>query len=197
MTTFFTADLHFCHEGILKSAARPFGSVDEMDRAMIASWNSVVTNRDEIFVVGDFAYRGGAERHQRIFDKLAGRKNLVQGNHDHKHLPRGWASISEIKILQLDGDKIVLAHYPMREWPGFHTGAYHLFGHTHSRVPGSARCLDVGVDNIGFTPQSWPQIKTRMALMPDLQYVEGQLFVPRSDVVEEETGDEDGRSFRP
>ena len=37
---FYTADLHFHYEPFLPS--RPFGSVEEMDRVLIARWNAAV-----------------------------------------------------------------------------------------------------------------------------------------------------------
>ena len=47
MTIFFTADTHFGDHRVLNISKRPFGSVAEMDAAMIARWNSVVASEDE------------------------------------------------------------------------------------------------------------------------------------------------------
>lgn len=48
---FYTADLHFHYEPFLPS--RPFGSVEEMDRVLIARWNAAVSEDDTVYVVGD------------------------------------------------------------------------------------------------------------------------------------------------
>ena len=49
--TYFTADLHLGHEGIIRFCNRPFDSVSEMDKALILNWNSRVTARDDIYLV--------------------------------------------------------------------------------------------------------------------------------------------------
>ncbi|MGO1522866.1 MAG: hypothetical protein ACTHV8_04160 [Nesterenkonia sp.] len=53
MTTFLTADLHFCHDTIRELAPRPFDSVDEMDKVLIANWNETVGIDDEVWVLRD------------------------------------------------------------------------------------------------------------------------------------------------
>lgn len=57
MKVWFTADTHFGHRNILKHCDRPFGSVKEMDEALIAMWNAVVGLNDDVWHLGDFAYR--------------------------------------------------------------------------------------------------------------------------------------------
>ena len=54
---FYTADLHFHYEPFLPS--RPFGSVEEMDRVLIARWNAAVSEDDTVYVVGDVGYNRG------------------------------------------------------------------------------------------------------------------------------------------
>lgn len=56
--TWFTADTHFGHSNIITHCSRPFASVDEMDRCLTANWNAVVQPDDDVYVVGDFAFRG-------------------------------------------------------------------------------------------------------------------------------------------
>lgn len=53
---FYTADLHFHYEPFLPS--RPFGSVEEMDRVLIARWNAAVSEDDTVYVVGTWAITG-------------------------------------------------------------------------------------------------------------------------------------------
>ena len=81
MERWYTADLHFGHTKLVERGYRPFGSVEEMNETLIETWNSVVADRDEVWVLGDFA--------MRPFDeslgcglRLRGRKILVPGNHD-------------------------------------------------------------------------------------------------------------------
>ncbi|PIP83204.1 MAG: hypothetical protein CO113_03370 [Elusimicrobia bacterium CG_4_9_14_3_um_filter_62_55] len=46
---FFTADTHFNHANVIKYCARPFASIDEMNREMIARWNAVVGPEDTVY----------------------------------------------------------------------------------------------------------------------------------------------------
>jgi calcineurin-like phosphoesterase family protein len=160
MTTHFTADQHWGHEAVIAMCKRPFATVEEMDQAMIANWNAVVAKNDNVWVVGDFAYRTDVKRKRAIFSQLYGSKHLVPGNHDDNDtLSLPWASIGQIRQIVVDGQKIVLCHYGMRTWPGSRRGAIHLYGHSHGTLPGNHQSLDVGVDCWDFRPVSLPQIR--------------------------------------
>ena len=52
---FMIADTHFGDENIIKFEGRPFKSVKEMNQTMIENWNSVVSDEDTVFVLGDFS----------------------------------------------------------------------------------------------------------------------------------------------
>ena len=47
---FLTSDTHFDHENIIKYCSRPFNSKDEMNKAMISNWNSVVGDSDTVYI---------------------------------------------------------------------------------------------------------------------------------------------------
>jgi calcineurin-like phosphoesterase family protein len=53
---FFTSDTHFGHANIIKYCGRPFASVEEMNRELIARWNAVVGPRDTVYHLGDRAW---------------------------------------------------------------------------------------------------------------------------------------------
>ena len=79
---FFTSDTHFGHANIIKYCARPFASVQEMNRELIARWNAVVGPRDTVYHLGDFAF-GKASEAPTFLRKLNGAKKiLIRGNHD-------------------------------------------------------------------------------------------------------------------
>jgi len=75
---FFTSDLHFGHE-LLCQALRNM-SAKESDELIIDNWNSIVTKRDTVYILGDITM----EKHANIsmLDKLVGNKVIVGGNHD-------------------------------------------------------------------------------------------------------------------
>ena len=37
---------------------RPFADLDEMHETVILNWNSVVRKKDEVYILGDFLYKG-------------------------------------------------------------------------------------------------------------------------------------------
>jgi calcineurin-like phosphoesterase family protein len=163
-SVYFTADQHFGHAGIIGLCKRPFRSVEEMDEAMIAAWNAVVGPDDDVWHLGDFAYRIKPGRLTWIFARLQGRKHVVPGNHDHDEtfaLPRS-SPPRQIAEVTVEGRRIVLCHYAMRTWPGQHKGALHLYGHSHGKLPGTPQSTDVGVDCWGFQPIRLDQIRARL-----------------------------------
>ena len=98
--TYFTADLHLGHEGIIRFCNRPFDSVPEMDKALILNWNSRVTTRDDIYILGDLFHKN-KENAEDILKRLKGRKHLVIGNHD------GWLKDIVAEKYFVEVDKII------------------------------------------------------------------------------------------
>jgi len=78
---YFTADLHFRHDNIIRHCNRPFRSVEEMDKRLVENWNKTVKSNDEIYILGDLTMKG-AEVANDFLRKLKGIKYLVRGNHD-------------------------------------------------------------------------------------------------------------------
>ena len=50
---YFTGDLHFGHENVLRFDGRPFSSVEEMDEELISRWNNKVGKGDIVYILGD------------------------------------------------------------------------------------------------------------------------------------------------
>ena len=151
MTVFFTSDTHFGDHRVLNLYPRPFASVAEMDAAMLANWNAVVGEDDEVWHLGDFARTG--RQAAELLARLKGRKHLVLGNNDPTAVAGlGWASVSSYAEIEVDGVGLVLCHYPFRSWNGMHRGAVNLHGHSHGRLKPLPRQFDVGVDVRDFRP---------------------------------------------
>lgn len=172
----FTSDSHFGHQLMLKF--RPFSTVEEMDEHLIEMWNAVVRPDDIVWHLGDFSCHDEA-RTKQIFNRLPGRKRLILGNHDvhgdgsvRKSL-RGLAwdqpptHYAEVKI---DGERIALHHYAMRTWSASVHGSWHLYGHSHGRLPAYGRSRDCGVDcpDTGYGPMTFQAL---MAAMRDAELV--------------------------
>lgn len=93
MTIFLSSDQHFGHANIIRYSARPFGSVDEMNEAMVQRWNSVVEDNNQIvYVIGDFAM-GKINESLGYVNRLNGTKYLIVGNHDKPFLQPGHEDI--------------------------------------------------------------------------------------------------------
>src|ERR1700693_6254196 len=95
MAIWFTADTHFNHAGALSLYRRPFASVAEMNAAMIARWNETVEPGDDVWHLGEFALRTGAEAAAALLCRLHGRKHLVTGNNDSPAIAGlpDWSSV--------------------------------------------------------------------------------------------------------
>jgi calcineurin-like phosphoesterase family protein len=154
MTVYCTSDSHFGHSGARSLYRRPFASVAEMDRQMIARWNLLVKPQDEVWHLGDFAVRQSAERVAWLLSELPGRKHLVMGNNDDAAVTgcSGWNSVQAYAELPIGGTLFVLCHYAFRTWRDMGKGAINLHGHSHGRLKPQPRQFDVGVDVWEFQP---------------------------------------------
>jgi calcineurin-like phosphoesterase family protein len=175
MANFYTADLHFGHENVIRLCNRPFASAAEMDRIMIERLQAVVKPGDDLWIVGDFAFGGAQSRPDvlnSLFSRIPGRKHLVKGNHDIGRnsaavLALGWESQHDIAEIRDDGRRLVLCHYPMITWNGARRGALQLFGHVHDNWPGSRNSVNVGVDHWDFRPVRVADIERRARSQPE------------------------------
>lgn len=172
-THHFIADTHFGHIGILDQAARPQRDIESHDRQIIDNWNALVRPTDTVWHLGDFAGEDVAFDYvASVFRKLNGRKRLIVGNHDSEEvrakLP--WESVDEVRTIVAPGCKIVLCHYPFREWNGYFAGDLHFHGHTHGKLPSSRRSWDCGVDHKGFMPRTFEAIRKEMVDLKELDF---------------------------
>ena len=161
MAVWFTSDTHFGHANIIALSGRPFASVDEMDAALVANWNALVRPADEVWHLGDFAFRNAAPAAEYL-RRLNGRVHLIWGNHDNEQTRASplWASSGPYAEIALEGRRLVLFHYAMRVWNRSHNGSIHLYGHSHGSLAGDSQSCDVGVDGApwAYRPVSLPQI---------------------------------------
>jgi calcineurin-like phosphoesterase family protein len=118
MSVFLTSDHHFGHAAARTFYRRPFASVEDMDRAMIDRWNSVVEPVDEVWHLGEFAVRQSSECVDYLLTVLHGRKHRVIRNNDDAHVTRSirWQSIQTYAEVTVDDTTLVLCHYPFRTW---------------------------------------------------------------------------------
>jgi len=163
--TFFVSDSHFSHGNIIKYCERPFSSKEEMEEILVDNWNGLVSTKDDVYHLGDFAFLpngdNGRIELKRILSRLNGRIHLLLGSHDkglqnqrdlfHETFRRN--SIVERKF----GDKIIImGHCPMLSFEKRSHGSIHFFGHVHSGPLKPFLCqnnsCDVGLDSWEFKP---------------------------------------------
>jgi calcineurin-like phosphoesterase family protein len=158
---FFTSDTHFGHENILKFCpnTRPFKTIEEHDRAIIANWQAQVQPEDVVYHLGDVMFCN-EQRGFNILSQLPGQKYLVWGNHDKvvansQRIKNLFVGIDNYREIKIEGHPIVLFHFPIFEWNKMHHGSFHFYGHVHgnSTVPGRAQ--DVGIDPRGGDMKLW------------------------------------------
>jgi len=173
MATFFTSDIHFGHSNLKAFCPETrcgFQTVDKLDQHIIRLWNVKVQTTDTIYVLGDLALSDPKYLDQCL-KSLKGRKILVKGNHDKQHLSaylKHFANVYDTyHEIRIDGQLIVLCHFPIWEWNQIHRGSWHLHGHVHGKptgVPG--KILDVGMDNNTLEVFSLEQVKEFMSTRP-------------------------------
>lgn len=186
---FFTSDLHFDHDREFIWGVRGYQNVQEMNETQVRNWNSVITNEDTVFYLGDLKF-GRNYSYEDVLRKLNFKKiYLMAGNHYS-----GFQDIAEKMIghcgYVLDGHKtvqpipnyfelwhkkqgVVLCHYPIGSWNHNRNGSFQLFGHCHGTYKNvHGKQLDVGFDNFPV-PQNFDQIH-QILNKKSVEIVDGQ-----------------------
>jgi len=180
MSTFFISDMHFGHANVLAYDNRPFSNIAEHDNALIERWNSVVTNNDDVWILGDISWYGPQTTAQ-IYSQLNGTKRLCIGNHDKKLLKDSriqdlFVEIVPYKEIAVGSIGVVLCHYPIPCFNHHYHGWVHLYGHVHNSFEANmcehfkyemetlyekpCRMYNVGcmMPEISYTPRTLEQI---------------------------------------
>lgn len=145
------------------SKLRPWTSVEEMDEALVANWNSVVNKKDKVYHLGDVVINRKA---LGTLSRLNGEKVLIKGNHDIFRLTDYTAHFKDIRAYHVL-DKMLLSHIPVHPDSKGRFKA-NIHGHTHSnRVLDSQGLIDeyyqcVCVEQINYTPIEFEAIRQRI-----------------------------------
>lgn len=138
---FFTSDLHFGHENVIKFDNRPFKTVEEMDEELIRRWNAKVGKGDLVYVLGDMIWKSRNGDAEQLIKSLNGQIILIKGNHDRflhnakaKAALAGVKDYDDISVLLEDGTtrRCILSHYYIPMYNGHIHTAIHLHGHSHT-----------------------------------------------------------------
>lgn len=158
---FFTSDLHFGHDR-MSWQWRDFSSVEEMDETLIDRWNACVGPNDRAYVLGDISFYN-ADKTIELVTRLNGHKHAVWGNHDKaaRRSASLFESEGDYKEIKIEGQRIIMFHYPILSWHSVGSGSWMLHGHTHGNLPPETDMarMDVGVDTHDFYPYSFDEIR--------------------------------------
>ena len=164
---YFTSDLHLGYPKVIKNRNRPFDTVEEMNETLIANYNSLVSKKDTVYLLGDLTQKLEPQEANSLLSRLNGKKTLLLGNHDkyYKYDAKIFKEMCDYKYLTDKKVPIALMHYPILAWNRYRHGSMMLHGHIHStgeynernRVEGIRR-YDVGVDANHFYPVSLDEI---------------------------------------
>lgn len=170
MTDYFIADTHFNHKNIIKYSYdyRPFDSIEVHNEVLIRNWNKVVTSKDRIYVLGDFAF-GDKSKIPELLDRLNGYKILVYGNHDLFYNEQQWLSAGFDKVLPMAVYKgCLLTHIPVdcNEMKPVGRFIANIHGHLHEKGNSQRNILShkfcVSAEQINLKPISWEQLWERV-----------------------------------
>lgn len=181
----YMADTHLDHPDILKwcpTTRGKYKNVDEMNEDIKEIWNKTIGKKDEVRIIGDFAFKN----HRKWVNELNGKKFLCLGNHDgmpleaiaglsgeidgntQKTLQQFRKVATQVECTTL-GQRMIMNHYPVMTWEDAYSGAWCLHGHVHGRMKASLPgqidkrylYLDVGWDVHG-RPISFDEIDAMM-----------------------------------
>ena len=175
MAIFFTSDTHFCHNKPFLYEPRGFGSVEEMNEAIVERWNNIVKPEDEVYHLGDFALND-IDAAIPYINRLNGTIRWILGNHDTdkkrgkiiEECPHVW-EIGYAYLIKYDKKfSIYMSHYPTLtanyDDKKFTQHVIALHGHTHQQKnwldPRNPFTYHVGVDSHNCTPVHIDEVLT-------------------------------------
>ena len=170
----FTSDTHLGHAKVLDFTDRHlrWQTIDSMNAGIIEAINERVSMTDTLYILGDFSFKITAVDAYSLRKRIVCKDvHLIAGNHDKDWTQRGVEGAFKVEPpickLKIDGQKIIMSHFPIVDWEGMSHGSWHLHGHIHSQ--GSAYNLmnvkqgllryDVGVDANGYAPVSLDELR--------------------------------------
>ena len=165
---YYTSDLHFGHENIIKMCNRPFDSIDAMDEALIENWNHTVRGNDTVYILGDLIFKS-TKSPAEYLSCLKGKKHLILGNHDKSwvgdvDIDRYFEEVTRLTVINTGAGLATLCHFPMMDFEGRYLIHGHIHGNTDQEywniLKHSDRALNAGVDINSYRPVTFEELLT-------------------------------------
>lgn len=135
---YFTADTHFGSDRLISDGfRRHFKSAEEQDAKLIEVWNSVVSEEDVVFMLGDFMGVADEDKFRWVAHQLKGKKILLLGNNDIwlRYRPElaneYFVRVEDYIEFKVGPVALTLTHYPLQTWNKSGVGAIAIHGHIH------------------------------------------------------------------
>lgn len=152
--TWVTADPHFGHANICTftnydgTKVRPWDNVDDMDKALIDNWNSVVEDGDRVYLLGDVCFTN--KNMHKYIPQLKGRICLVPGNHEPTKMRQYFNLFDDVRgYVQRKG--FIMSHIPIHP-DSLGRWAFNIHGHLHGNKVDDPRYFCASVEHTNFTP---------------------------------------------
>lgn len=164
MSEFFTSDLHLGHNKAIFYCNRPYKNADVMDQQLIKNYNNLITNDDEVYIVGDVSLKRKIHPgyYMSVVSQLKGRKHLILGNHDTLNpftyiSTAGFHSVHTSLEISIDGIDMILCHDPAISQ--MDRSKVFICGHVHNLFKVLKNVINVGVDVWDYKPVSFEELK--------------------------------------
>jgi calcineurin-like phosphoesterase family protein len=171
MKVFVTSNQQFGRKGAIRSYKRPFDDVDEMNLQLVEAWNSVVSDEDIVYVLGNFAW--DPETLEVITKNLNGDIIVISGEYDNA--VRDVAEIEGIIDIEYLYNAIeehpeidaTLSYWPLSVWPNKNKGSYSIIGFPGKeyKTNHKSRIINCACDYWEFKPI---EISKMIALLEDV-----------------------------
>lgn len=153
----FCSDLHLGHKNIGKFRSSLVNSTKENNQRIISDWNTYVTKRDVVFVLGDFCFD------KELYDSLdlpGYKKYLIRGNHDRFQTAQYLTFFDEVEgLLKYKG--LWLSHAPIH--PDELRGKVNVHGHVHYASINDNRYFNCCPENL------WPKYGRCLVTLDELR----------------------------
>lgn len=166
---YITSDCFFGREKILEIANRPFSSLAEMERKIIANWNRRVGKNDLVYVLGGFAWDPSSAK--RVIKKLNGRMIFFINNPtdasiievlEEDQILENKHNMMTMGIWEDSDLNSVLSYFPLAMWEGMNSGTIHFHGYSLFNLKtdlSRQKRVNCAIDHWGWAPVEVDMIK--------------------------------------
>jgi calcineurin-like phosphoesterase family protein len=196
---YVTSDPHLGHDRDFVWGYRGYSCCDDHTEGVIKTINDTVRPNDILFMLGDHTLNTTKEQFDAYLDRINCRNFFcLFGNHNNPHeksiyrperdklvnsrvqwvFPvkyKNMTYMGHYAEVVVNGQLIVMCHYPFRSWISASKGSWCLCGHEHGQMPetrpeatNAGKILDVGWD-VFKRPISFSEIKEIMDKKPICQ----------------------------